>query len=124
MRAEVTNAVLGHGATGTVPFHVHPDFWVSSLTAGEGTTPIEVPALDFDAEAARVGATVLVMDIEGGEVELLNRPVADAVRGICVELHPQVVGDEATSRCLASLLRQGFHLDLGRSQQSVALLRR
>ncbi len=121
-RATVTNGALmrsPHAAT--VPFHLHEHFWASSLLPIEGSPTIEIPVFDFAQACA--GSTYLIVDIEGGEVELLSGPLP-GIRAVCVECHPAVVSRQAITGMLASLFEQGFALDLAHSQGQVLYLER
>ena len=99
----VRSGVVGHQA-GTATFRVEADFWSSALgtaSAGEDSIAVEVHALSAVLETFR--PTVVVMDIEGGEYELLGDPAWMAyagLRGVLVELHD--VGGDALDRLLAS----------------------
>ena len=98
----VRSGVVGRQA-GTATFRVEADFWSSSLgtaRAGEDSIEVEVHALSAVLETFR--PTVVVMDIEGGEYELLGDPAwmaCASLRGALVELHD--VGGDALDRLLA-----------------------
>ena len=59
----------------------------------------------------RVKPTFLICDIEGGEQDLLEYISLDGVKKLCIELHPHVIGNEATSKIFQNLLEQGFYCD-------------
>lgn len=75
----------------TATLHVRPSFWASSLgtvpESGRGRTET-VPALRFGALLDRFRPSVLVLDIEGGELALFDRPLPDPPRLVIMELHP------------------------------------
>ncbi len=124
LAGEVVNAVLAPG-DGTATFHVARDFWASSLCPVPDTVrTVEVPALAASALMARVRPTYLVMDIEGGEAELLPHIPLDGVRCLCVEIHPEATGQEAMDKALASVTARGFHRDETLSQPQQILFRR
>jgi FkbM family methyltransferase len=54
--------------------------------------------------------SVLVMDVEGAEAELLALECVKGVREIVVEVHPHIIGEEAVSHLTKSLLSKGFEL--------------
>ena len=123
-RPAFVNAVLGD-TIGTATFYVHEHFWTSSLAPTPGARSVEVPALSFDEELRAFAPSVLVLDIEGGEVDLLTgRDLPDGVRALCIETHVGVVGREPTQRMLTDLVRQGFVLDLMTSREGVVFLDR
>src|SRR5690606_7990249 len=51
---------------------------------------------------------VLVLDIEGAEIEVLARCPLNDIERIIVETHPRIVGDEATPRMFDALRSAGF----------------
>lgn len=119
------NAMLGEGA-GRTPFYVGAEFWAATAvkSAYAGEREIEVEQLDLNSEIARIRPSFLIIDIEGGEGELL--PLADlsAVRKICIETHPHVLGNDGVTRLLALLFERGFVLDLGVVRKHVFYLYR
>ena len=58
----------------SIPFHLRNSFLGSSLIEAEGRVrkTVDVPTASFGETSAELGATVLIMDIEGGELELLR----------------------------------------------------
>ena len=102
-----------------------PDFWASSLEPGPGATPVTVAGHSFDEELARLGTTYLMLDIEGGEVALLmNHALPPHVRAVCMEVHPEIVGDEAVQSLLRKLMDEGLVLDTRVSGEAVVFLER
>lgn len=69
---------------------------------------IEVPSDPIATAIADHRPTVIVIDVEGAEIDIL--PVADlsGVRAILVELHPDIVGEAAITSLLDLLCHQGF----------------
>jgi FkbM family methyltransferase len=120
---EIINAVLG-ADTQTHRFYVRDVFLLSSLTPNNGGREVMVPGRSFLAELERTGATYLMLDIEGAEVDLLGGQLPSRVRGICVEMHPDVVGRERIQHLLEHLMAQGFMLDTDVSGNGVLFLAR
>ena len=83
-----------------------------------------MPVVDAYRSIARVGATYLMVDIEGGEIDLLRRPLPGCVKTVCVELHAEATGAEVQSEMIVTLLTNGFDLDIGRSDLPVLLFSR
>ncbi len=69
---------------------------------------VTVPGESLDAALAGHRAEVLVMDVEGAEVELLAASDLSGLRHIVLETHPHVVGEEATLSLLGALRARGF----------------
>jgi len=123
--ALVVNAVLQNCPTGAeTAFYVHDDFWTSSLAPDPAATEIRVPVLDLGTEIADYRASYLVVDIEGGETDLLRRPIPTSVLRVCVECHPAVSSPAATAGMLTSLEAQGFAVNVDHSLPPVLYLER
>jgi FkbM family methyltransferase len=123
--ATATMAVLRHNPTvSTAAFYVRHEFWSSSLTPDSRATAIEVPVLDFIDEITKHDASYLIVDIEGGETDLLLGPLPACVRRLCVECHPAVSLPAAQNAMLSSLLSQRFVLHLNHSYPPVLYFER
>lgn len=120
----VRNVLLAQGE-GTRSFHVEPEFWASSAVQASGSaTTITVPQADLNAELRRVRPSFLIVDIEGGEVELFELADLAPVRKICVETHPGIHSSAVLSRMLGRLIAQGFALDFTLMRKNVLYLSR
>lgn len=127
---EVLNGVgVGRevSAGATVPFYLREHFWASSLTPPredeeETTRETEVALVDLNGIIARKKPSILVMDIEGGELELLPKLNLSSFRAIVVELHPRIYQDRGVHRCFAALAAQGFTYDARRSRGGTVVL--
>ena len=105
------NVLLARGA-GECTFHVEEDFWASSTTArSPQAKAIQVPQRDLNAELQRIAPSFLIVDIEGGEGEFFAYANLAGVAKVCVEIHPDVIGNDGVSAVFARLLAQGFALD-------------
>jgi FkbM family methyltransferase len=121
----VVNAVMQREPAVTeTSFYVHRDFWSSSLVAVHPGREITVPVLDLVAVIDEHAASYLILDIEGGETELLLDPLPESVRKVCVECHPTVSETREITAMLQSLLSQGFGLNLERSHPPVLFFAR
>jgi FkbM family methyltransferase len=67
---------------------------------------VESDALDWAISDAK--ANVIVMDIEGAEIDLLGTAELTAIREIIVEVHPHIVGEGPTQAMLDALKERGF----------------
>lgn len=114
-------AVTRNGAP--VAFHQNANVVSSSLLErGLEATRIEVPSDAFDAALTEHRPDVIVMDIEGGELDVLSETALTGVRALVIELHPHIVGEEATNALLASLAERGFS-ETAREHKNVLLTR-
>jgi FkbM family methyltransferase len=118
----VHNVLLARG-DGACTFYVEDEFWASSTTArSDRAQAISVPQRDLNAELRRLAPSFLIVDIEGGEGDFFA--YADLVdlkglRKICLETHPDVLGDEGISAVFARLFEQGFRLDFACIRKNV-----
>ena len=116
------NALLATGE-GEREFHLEDDFWASSAHRSGGRS-ITVRQLDLDTELARVRPSFLIVDIEGGEAEFFAGAGLSTVRKICVETHPDVLGDRVLSEMFAGLVAKGFALDFSLIRKNVFFFHR
>lgn len=103
-------AVVGDGHAGeTVRFRVNQAFWASSL-AGEttGDNVVEVPALRLTDLLEEVQPTVVVMDVEGAELDLCARDWPASVRLLIMEIHTRQYGPAEVKAMFDALSRAGF----------------
>jgi FkbM family methyltransferase len=105
---ELHNAMLA-GSTGSASFFVAAHFFSSSATAPHPESPgLDVPTLDVRAEFARLRPTFVLMDIEGGEGDLVPLIDWSGVRKLAIELHPELLGEAGLRALLATLAAAGF----------------
>lgn len=118
----VTNALLAKG-DGEREFRIDDDFWASSAHRSGGRA-IKVRQLDLNSELARVRPSFMIVDIEGGEAEFFAAASLESVRRICVETHPDVLGDKVLSEMFAGLVAKGFALDFSLIRKNVFFFHR
>jgi len=114
-RIMLRNAILtaGPDQPWEISFAVAEDYLGSRiLHNGEkprnGETVVPVPTQRFDDVVAEFRPTALMMDIEGGELELLENGNLSAFRLVIVELHRGIYGREGMRRCRAALEAAGL----------------
>lgn len=118
----VENCVLAE-RDGSTDFFVKNHFWGSSLHRGRGSsTKVVVPVRRFQDVLGRVRPTLIIMDIEGGEVDVFDG-LADLsmVRSLMMEIHPQATGLSGVMKLFASLARLGFAYDARHSRGKVVV---
>ncbi len=125
-RFELHNAVLGKdGAGGTVDFHIHQDFWASSLRKTTGTIrSCPVPVEDFNQVLRKMRPSLIVCDIEGGERALFASADLSGVRGVYLEVHQRVFGPAGMRDVFQSFHQQGFHYDQNHSSGAIIFFSR
>jgi FkbM family methyltransferase len=94
----------------------------SVFDRGLNATKVFVESDPLDRVLAEERADVLVMDVEGAEIDLLTRANLISLREIIVELHPHIVGEAAVEAMIVSICAQGFR-ETGRIHKNIRLSR-
>lgn len=124
-RFELHNNILGAEDTGTIDFHIHKDFWASSLRKTPATIrSCPVSLTSFDKTIKTVRPTVIVCDIEGGEQALFPTSDLAGVRNVYMELHQRVLGPAGMRDVFQTFHDRGFHYDQNHSHGAVVLFSR
>jgi FkbM family methyltransferase len=119
---ELHMAVLGRAA-GETTFYLAERFSHSGTSDNTGRgTPVAVPVEPYEPARARLRPTVLVVDIQGGEVEFFAHASLEGVRMVLVEFHPPVTGLRPILAIRRRLRRAGF-AEASRSGTSSVFLR-
>ena len=112
----------------TMTFYIDKEFWASRLNASAAdrniVKTVELPIFCLEDAIEEHRATVLICDIEGAEVELLNGADLSAIRAIILETHYWAVGEVATDEMVRQLIMSGFSIHLGLSETRALVLRR
>lgn len=112
----------------TETFHISRNFWASRLFAspddGDILRVVDVPVMCLEDAIEAHDANVLICDIEGGEVGLLDGADLSAIRLIVMETHYGFVGEHSTDQMIGYLIGTGFSIDLVRSAHGIVVLRR
>ena len=96
-----------------VTLNVGDDFWSGSIArAGTDAKHQSVPAVRIDQVLSDFAPTVLVVDIEGAECDVLTDVELAGVRALILELHRRYTDETKMRKLLISLMEQGFNLDL------------
>jgi FkbM family methyltransferase len=115
----VHHCMLGTGK-GEHEFHVSRAFWASSgQIAYGGSRTITVPQRDFLKQLEKRAATFVMMDIEGGERDLLVKKLPSRVRAVVAEYHPHIIGADVVESLWANLESQGFAVAESASDRKV-----
>ncbi len=123
----VINAVvLPNPATPSVKFYCRAQVPTSSLSP-EGAPPtsiVEVKTVDLADIINRYAPKVLVIDIEGGELELFQAATLGTIEKLIIELHPQAYGLSGMQDIFGNIHRLGFAYDATASAGQVVSFRR
>ncbi len=108
---------------GEAEFFVDKKFVVSSRFGNPndvGRKSQTIPAVSLQSLIDTIQPSFLIMDIEGAEVDLANSNLnLGSLKKLCIEMHPQIVGNDAISRVIVRLIEQGFDLHLRECRQDV-----
>jgi len=105
---QLVHAVLARNA-GEAELWVEGEFVASSLLRrSNSATRVRVPQHAASEVIARVKPSCLIVDIEGGEVELLPAIDLRGVRKLILELHPDRIGETRAAMLVTWLTAQGL----------------
>lgn len=109
-----------------IPFYVRKEFWSSSLSAEKSGVidTISVPTKGWSDLIANLSPTALIMDIEGGEVDLLEACDLGPIKRAVIELHPSKSGLSGLAKIHGAITRQGFRIVRESGDRSVISLAR
>ncbi|MGJ5617626.1 FkbM family methyltransferase [Sulfitobacter sp. MF3-043] len=118
---DLRNAVLVNGEVKDShrDFFIHESFAASSLVEpiGEVKSVVSVPTVSFQSVLSEFSPDVLVLDIEGGEEELLSNVDLKGIRVLVIELHPKVILRQGIKKiydsCVAANLYPRHDLSTG-----------
>jgi FkbM family methyltransferase len=108
---------------GSNQFFVDKKFVTSSRFETNDKTarkPQTVSSISLQTLIDTVKPSFLIMDTEGAEVDLASKHLdLGSLKKICIEMHPQIVGNEAITGVIGRLIEQGFTLHLRDSKKEV-----
>lgn len=125
-RMEVRHQILlaGPDQPASIRFNVRGNFLGSRLAdSSERGHMIEVATADYATVKAEFRPNVILMDIEGGELEFLKHADLSGIRGIIIEFHPQIYDVPGMRACKDILRGQGFEPMPGSSRSVWAAAR-
>ncbi|MBO6603050.1 MAG: DUF563 domain-containing protein [Roseicyclus sp.] len=117
-KAEIRHGIVvaGSDAPAEMAFAVAEDY-LGSMVVDDGRAAIPgmrletVPTVDFSKIVEEFRPTALLMDIEGGELTLLESADLSCFRVVVVELHRDIYGRDGMKRCRAALSTAGLRPD-------------
>ncbi len=109
---ELRNGVVAATDSPAQDFYLRADFWASSMEPDSRpyVSVASVPGMGLDTVLNDVQPTVLIADIEGGELEVFDNSTLEGVRTIIIELHPKVYGDEGQAHIFSVFEKLGFEV--------------
>ena len=121
---EVINEILSNDLRApSVKFYIRHDFWASSMLEKpwKYKQAIDVPVSSFSGVVESFRPTLIVCDIEGGELDLFRNANLEGVKKVYVELHQKVLGRRGMKEVFDVMSARGFHYDQHHSHGSVVL---
>lgn len=122
--------VLADPQARSIPFHIRANMWSSSLSPDgseqEGLVlrSVEVPVFAWADVIEEMQPNAVVMDIEGGELGIIDACDFGPIRRMVVELHPRAYGIAGMARIYGALDRHRFVDQLGISHDNVLAIER
>jgi FkbM family methyltransferase len=93
---------------GEAEFYVPELFWAASTSPIPGARKVRTPRISLNAQIRTLQSSFLIMDIEGGEIDIVEALEPGGLRKIAMELHPEVTGQDAIDRMFHRLSELGF----------------
>ncbi len=126
-RVELIHAIaLPDPSVDETDFFVRNDVWASS-TNGDvwgWARKIRTRVMDLNALVEDLDPNLLIVDIEGGEVDLFEGLAPGNLDRVYLELHGKVIGAEGVRRIFDTLSRLGFAYDPAHSARAIVTFRR
>ena len=90
------NGVIVPGNQKRSPFFLRADFWASSMEPDSRPYKKKkhLPCYNIQKLIEQTNPTVIVCDIEGGELGLFDQADLSGVRAVILEMHPKVYGQD------------------------------
>jgi FkbM family methyltransferase len=121
-KVEQLNAVaMPKPVSNSTSFYVRSDFWASSLSPQPWgyEKVIDVAVVDLNALIERFRPTMMIVDIEGGEIDLFEGSELGTVKKILMEVHQHVIGRSGMKKVFDALSARNFHYDQWHSSKNV-----
>jgi FkbM family methyltransferase len=120
VKSEVINAVALSASSGlwdrvaerTIPFYITQNFWGASLTAIKSAIRVvNVPVVRVEELIAKHRPSVIICDIEGGEIDLFTNANLESVRMAFFEVHKSAIGLKGIYALTQAMAAHGFYYD-------------
>ncbi|MBK3745835.1 FkbM family methyltransferase [Paraburkholderia aspalathi] len=113
-----SQGLLTAGAPRSFHFYVRRDLWMSSMDKNQGPYEqvISLASINIDDFIRHHNINVLVMDIEGAELDLLQDAELPGIERIFLELHDHLYGLAGIREITQALVAKGYAYDPRGSQ--------
>ncbi len=110
---------------GYTEFNIEGDFWASSQVTGSPmSTSVKLPCVSIPDLLAEFRPTIMVVDIEGAEADLLPGLSLQSVRRLIVEMHPQFIPLADCAKLWRKLIDDGFYPQQAKGSDKVVVWNR
>jgi len=106
------NGVVAQQTGASLEFYLRADFWASSMEPDSRpyVSSVKIPSFGIKELIAKHDPTVIVCDIEGGELGLFDEADLSNVRLVVMEFHPKVYGDQNVEALYDLFNRRGLQI--------------
>lgn len=116
---KIRNAVVGCDNRERT-FFLEEHFWSSStLQRSKDAQAIKVDGVNIDDVISEFSPNFLIIDIEGGEIDIVFSMNFETVNKVIMEIHPHVIGNGGAHKILHHLYGVGFIMDFNLSRDNV-----
>ena len=118
----VINNLILDKENGEVDFYIESNFYSSStIQRSKNAVKVRIKSRNINDELKDIKPNFLIIDIEGGEVELMNNILfhENCINKILIEVHPRIVGEDNINAIIQRLFTQNFLLDTDISGKGV-----
>ncbi len=107
-------------------FYIREDFWMSSLVERQGPylSSINLQSINIDRFLEQHDINVLVMDVEGSELQILNDARLNRIDRVILELHDHLYGLSGIKSIFDAMHQRGFAYDPRNSSGHCILFRK
>ncbi|MCO4318079.1 FkbM family methyltransferase [Phyllobacterium sp. 21LDTY02-6] len=110
---ELRQGLLTAGPPQDFTFYVREDLWMSSLLEHQGPylKTIKIQSTNIDEFIRQANIDLIVMDIEGAELDLLKGAELPGVERVFLEFHDHLYGLEGIRHLTSAMADKGFAYD-------------
>ncbi len=107
---DLRNGVVVASGRKRAPFYLRADFWASSMEPDSRAYEKKkhLPCFSIHALIAEKDPSVIICDIEGGELGLFEEADLSRVRAMVIEFHPKVYGAQAVESITRAIEAKGL----------------
>lgn len=110
---KLVNAILSDKKSSDYIFINEENFWSSSvIKRNSKAKKIKVPTENINNVITDNIINFLIIDIEGGEKDLIYKINFSKIKKILIEIHPHVIGDNECSKIISYLIKKEFIIDI------------